>query len=71
MVKSGEKLEKVGKGWKKWQKVGISGEKWLKLGKVVKRLFLAKWPPAAILDDQKSLSIAFLAISDQYATLIF
>ena len=30
-----------------------------------------KWPPAAILDDQKSLSIAFLAISDQYATLIF
>ena len=25
----------------------------------------------AILDDRKSLSIAFLAISDQYATLIF
>ena len=33
--------------------------------------FLTKWPPAAILDDQKSLSIAFLAISDQYATLFF
>ena len=31
---------------------------------------LTKWPPAAILDDRKSLSIAFLAISDQYATLI-
>ena len=29
----------------------------------------SKWPPAAILDDRKSLSIAFLAISDQYATL--
>ena len=25
----------------------------------------------AILDDQKSLSIAFIAISDQYTTLIF
>ena len=30
-----------------------------------------KWLPAAILDDRKSLSIAFLAISDQYETLIF
>ena len=30
-----------------------------------------KWLPAAILDDRKSLSITFLAISDQYATLIF
>ena len=29
-----------------------------------------KWLPAAILDDQKSLSIAFLAISNQYATFI-
>ena len=29
-----------------------------------------KWLPAAILDDQKSLSIAFLAISDQY-TIFF
>ena len=27
--------------------------------------------PAAILDDRKSFSIAFLAISDQYATFIF
>ena len=34
-------------------------------------LFFTKWLPAAILDDRKSLSIAFLAISDQYATLIF
>ena len=32
---------------------------------------LKKWLPAAILDDRKSLSIAFLAISDQYATFIF
>ena len=31
----------------------------------------SKWPPAAILDDRKSLSIAFLAISDQYATFVF
>ena len=31
----------------------------------------SKWPPAAILDDRKSLSIAFLAISDQYATFFF
>ena len=31
--------------------------------------FFTKWLPAAILDDRKSLSIAFLAISDQYATL--
>ena len=33
--------------------------------------FFTKWPPVAILDDRKSLSIAFLAISDQYATFIF
>ena len=59
------KVRKVGKAGKKWRKVRISGESW---GKVD---FFAKWPPAAILDDQKSLSIAFLAISDQYATLIF
>ena len=37
------------------------------------RFFLnfTKWLPATILDDRKSLSNAFLAISDQYATLIF
>ena len=35
-------------------------------------LFLfTKWLPATILDNRKSLSIAFLAISDQYATFIF
>ena len=34
-------------------------------------IFFTKWLPAAILDDRKSLSIAFLAISDQYATFIF
>ena len=67
---------KVGKGGKKWRKVRISGESWGKDGKSGKKLekvdfFLAKWPPAAILDDQKSLSIAFLATSDQYATFIF
>ena len=33
--------------------------------------FLAKWQSAAIFDDRKSLSIAYLAISDQYATLFF
>ena len=31
-------------------------------------LIFTKWLPAAILDDRKSLSIAFLSISDQYAT---
>ena len=34
-------------------------------------IFFTKWLPAAILDDRKSLSIAFVAISDKYATLIF
>ena len=34
-------------------------------------ILFTKWLPAAILDDQQSLSIAFLAISDQYATFIF
>ena len=33
--------------------------------------FFTKWPPAAILDDRKSLLISSLAISDQYATFIF
>ena len=32
---------------------------------------LTKWLPSAILDVRKSLSIAFLAISDRYATLFF
>ena len=34
-------------------------------------ILFTKWLPAAILDDRKSLSIAFLAISDQYATFVF
>ena len=34
-------------------------------------ILFTKWLPAAILDDRKSLSIAFLAISDQYATFFF
>ena len=33
--------------------------------------FFTKWLPAAILDDRKSLFIAFLAISDQYTTFFF
>ena len=33
--------------------------------------FLTKWLPSAILDVRNSLSIAFLAISDRYATLFF
>ena len=32
--------------------------------------FFTKWLPPAILDDRKSLSIAFLAISVQYSTFI-
>ena len=34
-------------------------------------LFFTKWLPAAILDDRKSLSIAFLAISDQNSISLF
>ena len=75
VVKSGEKWGKVGKSGKngeKWWKVAKSGEKWRKVGKSWKSgICFAKWPPAAILNDQKSLSIAFLAISDQYATFFF
>ena len=33
-------------------------------------LFFTKWPPAAISDDQKSLSISFLVISDQCTTFV-
>ena len=33
--------------------------------------FFTKWPLAAILDDRKSLSIAFLAISDQLRNFLF
>ena len=33
--------------------------------------FFTKWLTAAILEDRKSLSIAFLAISDQYTTFMF
>ena len=34
-------------------------------------IFYAIWPPVTILDTQKSLSIAFLAISGQYGTFNF
>ena len=51
------------KSWNKWGKVGKSGEK--------RGIFFTKWPVAAILDNQKSLSIAFLAISDQCTTFNF
>ena len=34
-------------------------------------MFLKIWPPAAILDVQKSLFIAFLTISDRYHNLYF
>ena len=37
----------------------------------IRNFFFTKWLPAAILDDRKSHLIAFLAISDQYATFIF
>ena len=62
MVTSGDKWEKVRKVVGKWGKVAIS---------VICLEFFTKWPLAAILDDRKSLSIAFLAISDQYATFFF
>ena len=48
----------MGNGGKKWGIAGKSGDKsWKKWGN--------------FLDDRKSLSIAFLAISDQYATFLF
>ena len=33
--------------------------------------FFTKWPPAAILDDRKSVWIAFIAISDQCTPFLF
>ena len=78
MGKSGEKLEKVGK---KWEQMVKSGEKWRKVVKSVEKSgekvekkwgnLFTKWMAAAIFHDRKSLSIAFLAISDQYATFFF
>ena len=35
------------------------------------QLFFTKWPPAAILVDRISLSIALLTISDKYAAFLF
>ena len=75
LAKSGEKCGKVWKSvekWLKWRKVTMSGESWGKVAKSWKSEFIfAKWPPAAILDVQKSLLITFLTISDQYATFFF
>ena len=34
-------------------------------------IYFTKWLPVAILDDRKALLIAFLAISDQYATFFY
>ena len=76
-MKSGEKVVKScekGKSGEKVGKVGKSWEKWLIVGKIRNfDLFgiFYKMAFAAILDDRKSLSIAFLAISDQYATFYF
>ena len=60
VVKREEKWLKLGKVVKSGEKLGkvrISGESWGKEGKSDKKLekvdFFAKWPPAAILDDQK------------------
>ena len=39
--------------------------------KLVFFLIFTKWPAAPILDVRNSLLIAFLLISDRYATLIF
>ena len=63
MVKS---WKKVGKSGEKLEKVGQSDEKLEKVGN-----FFHKMAGAAILDDLKSLSITFLAISDQYAAFLF
>ena len=63
---SGKKWGKVVKSGEKWRKVAKSGEKRRKAG-----TFFTNWPAAAILDDRKSLLIAFLAISDQYAAFFF
>ena len=67
-LKVGKSGEKVVKSWKSGEKVVKSCEKLKKWGKVVKKWWnlFAKWPAEAILEDRKSLSIAFLAISDQY-----
>ena len=41
------------------------------IGNFIFLIFFTKWLPAAILDYRKSLLIAFLVISAQYATLNF
>ena len=66
VVKSGEKWEKVGKSGEKLRKTAKSDEKLEKVG-----IFFTKWPGAAILDDRKSLSITFLAISINTQLLFF
>ena len=84
MTKSGEKLEKVAKSWKKWRKVGISGKKFkrnffCKNGRrrpfwITKNHFRSHFSPFQIntqLFFLNFFSIAFLAISDQYATFFF
>ena len=82
-AESGEKWLKVGKSvemWEKWWKVAKS---WKKLGKLAKSG--KKWLGVAICGfmwlkvvlcrpfwmSENSLSIAFLATSDRYATLIY
>ena len=51
-----------------WQK--ISFDRISRHFRSIHNFFFAKWLPAAILDDRKSLLIAFLAISDQYAIFV-
>ena len=73
-LKVGNSGEKVGEKLKKWGKVRKSEKKGRKRGEKLEKVgifFFTKWPLVAILDDRKSLSIAFLAISDQYPTFFF
>ena len=87
MAKSSEKWRKVAKSGNKWLGVAICGFMWLKVVlcwpfwisghfRSIRNFnlfwkFLTKWLPSVILNVRNSLSIAFLAISDRYATFFF
>ena len=56
---------------KKWPPVAILDVHFRSIPQFLFCEFFTKWLPAAILDVRKSLSVAFLAILDQYKTFLF
>ena len=64
-------LELMGKGNTKLELVYLPNGKYCAHPRMVYRLAIVMPPPPPILDDLKWISIAFLAISDQYSNFIF